>query len=862
MSQLDASGQGDRPAGELTAPQARRVALTVAALCRLIPEGNDREILAALRTLAELGDLVALRAVEAHLATAPLSVDYGDRDSDPLPWELDRGTYVLLVQWWTRLGLTEARGAHLAAAWLGDEPLFEASPSSCYTLFTQLAPLLAPYVAPLLIAASTAGGAPRRARAASGLRYAPTEGALDALVALLNDRVEQVANQAQSSLNLLAYPASPGSSRRAPSAPDAVVLRLLAALESHSPAVRRRALAAFAWFAGLQHRNSIALPPHFARVLPAMARLLLDPDAEVQQLAARRIVAAGRDLDNLRPSRAAALGLRLPALELLPLLDHHDPSVVLAALYLAGRHPPEEPPPNQRALAERILALLDGLRGDSFAYLAALYALGRLGAAAAVPVILQHLEQPAPLTRTHALLVLARLRYAAAIPGLVRLLQDLTYQVDAREALDCFASSEVLPLLLAQLRASRGGGQGYIRTGQWEVSYLEAHGDAEALALLRQTEGYHFAARYIGAERDSTVAAVRRLERRLLLAAGVPAEEIDQPLATVRRILTAPLHPAEWETWGDGDEGSTGGEQRARWRTLCVALEGWLLAEAPPLLERALAEAELLLADVPDEVREAHERWWLDVSRGSQLGLPRVSAVARAELHPKPPWRLARALTINEGVSGALEPSAVFAWPGLAQIALLRVDHPGWLRALAHAPARFAPRVLRAGIYDDAVAAMLAAWPGLARLERLEVVWSSRLSDEARASLQQRTLAARREQVWRTPEGTYLVPRDFVSVHDSYGNWIMRADGSILAVATTYAELTASGELVRVYSGPVRYFSPEATLVSAVFEVAGGVLQQYEWSEPDRPEPGKLTVSVVREGLVLELHGALPQGIR
>jgi HEAT repeat protein len=838
---------------------ARRVALAADAVRQLIPEGSNRAILAALATLAELGGVAALRAVEAHLATAPLAVDYGDRDSDPLPWELDRGAYALLVRWWARLGLAEARGAHLAAAWLGDEPLFEVSAASSYTLFTQLAPLLAPYVAPPLIAACGAGRAERRARAAGGLRYAPTSEALDALVTLLDDHVEQVANQARSSLSLLAYPASPGSPRRGPSAPDAVALRLLACLTSRSPAVRLRALGAFAWFAGVQHRNSITLPPHVAQVLPAMARLLRDPDAEVQRLAAKRIVGAGRDLDNLRPSRAAALGLRLPALDLLPLLDHDDPQVVLAALYLAGRHPPEEPPPNQGALAGRILARLDRLRDDPFAFPAALYALGRLGATAAIPLILRHLEQPAPLARIDALLVLARLRYAPALPHLVQLLHDLTYRADAREALDCFPSSEVLPLVLAQLRASRRGEQGCIQAGLWEVSYLEAHGDSEALALLRQTENYRFAARYIGAERDEVVAAARRLERRLLLAAGVPAEAVDDPLAAVQRILTAPLHPAECEAWGDGAEVAPHGEQRARWRNLCVALEGWLLAEPPPL-GPALAEAERLLAGVPDEVREAHERWWLDVARGGQLGLPRLSAVARARLSPKPPWRLARAVSINEGISGALEPSAIFTWPGLAQIALLRVDHPGWLRALAQAPASFAPRVLRAGIYDDAVAEAVLAWPGLARLERLEVLWSRTLSDEARASLQQRTLAPRRTQVWRTPEGTYLVPRGFVPVHDSYGGWIARADGSILAVATTYAELTARGELVRVYGGPSRYYSPEETIIGAIFEVVGGALQQYEWHEPDRPEPGRLTASVAREGLVLEQHAHLPHG--
>lgn len=846
--------QPETPEQTPDTPADERAAQAVAALLQLIPEGDNSAIAAALATLAEIGGPPELQAIENHLATAPLSVDYGDRDSDPSPWELTPRAFALLARWWERLGLTDERAADLAASWLGDRPLFGGDSYRSFTLFTRMAPLLAAQVAPPLIAACSATDAKRRARAAAGLQYAPTDAALDTLVALLADRAAPVRNEARAALGLLAHPPSPGSSRRSPSAPLEVAQRLLGALDSDSPAVRRQALECFAWFAGLQHRNSIKLPPLFASVLPAMARLLLDPDAEVQRAAARRIVRAGANLDNLRPSQAAALGLRLPPLDLLPLLDHPEPEVVLAAIYLAGRHPPEAPPPNQSALADRILALFDGLRGDPFGCPAALYALGRLQAVAAIPAIVWHLDQPNAHARIDALLVLARLRYAPVLPQIVRLLNDLTYRADAREALDCFASSEALPLVLAQIKASSGGA-GFVQIGRWEASYLEARGDAEALALLRQTESYHFAARYIGAEQEGLVAAARRLERRLLLAAGLSAEEIDDPLATVRRILAGPIHPLECEP--QGDSAADHAEQRARWRNLCVALEGWLLADPPPPLGPALSEAERLLAGFPDEIREAHERWWLDAVRGGQLGLPRLSAVARAQLNPKAPWRLARALTINEGIAGAIDPAEALAWPGLRSIAVLTIEYSGWLAALAKAPADFAPSLLRVGLYGEQAARLLAAWPGLERLERLEVLWSRGLSEDALAALQSRTLAARRERAWRTPEGTYLVAQAFSPLLDSYGGRIVRADGSVLAVATTYAELTAAGEPLRVYGGPRRYDSPEETRISGIFEVVGDALQQYEWHE-QRPAPGKLTETVLHTGLIQLERSSLP----
>ena len=81
MSRPDAPGEANGPAGEAAAPGARRVAQAVDAVIRLIPEGSNRAILAALATLAELGDAAALRAVEAHLAAAPKSVQSGSAQS-------------------------------------------------------------------------------------------------------------------------------------------------------------------------------------------------------------------------------------------------------------------------------------------------------------------------------------------------------------------------------------------------------------------------------------------------------------------------------------------------------------------------------------------------------------------------------------------------------------------------------------------------------------------------------------------------------------------------------------------------------------------------------------------------------------
>lgn len=826
-----------------------RTAAAVAEILRQIPGGSERATLGAMALLAEQGDEDALRAVEAHLAAAPLSVSYGDRDSDPPPWELGPQFYALLARWWERLGLADERAAWLASDWLLDR----AGPghrfgANGHEIFTRAAPHIAPRLAPLLVAAASAGSASRRARAANGLQYTPTGQALDALVQLLGDPVERVANEARSALGLLAHPPSPGSARRQPSAPEAVAERLLGALGSASPAVRRRALAALAWFAGATHRNQVKLPPAFDRALPAVAGLLADPDPEVRRLAAQRIDAAGPALDSLRPSAAASLDLRLPALDLLPLLDSGDPASVRVALYLAGRAPLAGG--DGEELGARILALLAGLERDPLGYRAAAHALARLDYTPAIQALARHLEGPAAHLRIPALLALARLRYPPAIPHLVRLLRDLTYRQDAREALEWFDPAQVLPAVLAQVRASARDAGDVFRPEPWEVSYLEAHGDAEALGVLRQSEAYHYAARYAGGERDGTVAAARRLERRLLLAAGAREADIDDPVAAVRRILTGPLHPVECEPRGDARADPAHGELRARWRNLCVALDGWLLAEPPPALPAAIATAEPLLERFPDEVREAHERWWLDVVRGGQIGLPRVSAVARARLSPKAPWALARALVINEGIAAALDPAECLAWPGMRQIRALTVDHPAWLRALAAATAEFAPSSLSAGIADDAVAALLLAWPGLERLERLEICWSNALSDAARAALHARTLAARRRRVWHTPAGTFLVPRAFAPVHSSAGRWIVRPDGSALAVGGTYAEVAAGGELKRTYGGPLHFTSPEEYAVSEIYTVVGDALRRAFWHEGRRQANGVLGEQVVLEGLV------------
>lgn len=701
-------------------PPIPQVAQAITTLRRNIPAGSNAAIIAALDTLAQHGDESALTEVEAWLGSHALAESYGDRDDDPPDWKLDRRAFALLVRWWERLELLEARGAQLATDWLGDGRYFG---SNGFDFFTQIAPTLAAYIAPLLLAQLDAADPARRKRAVDGLGYAPTQSAVAALIALLGDADEPVPKAARWALQRLA-------------ARPEVAGPIIDALGSPEPLVRAGALQSLAWFSGYQHRNSIRFPVLFERAFAAIAPLLADADVAVQRVAAERIDAAGYHLDMLRLSGAQKWGVNLPPLDLLPLLEHAQPAVVRAAIYLAGRCGEAGDPPRQSALAMRIIALLDRLRSDYLTYKAALYALARLRAVAAIPLIAPHLDAPRDAHYVDAALVLGRLGHAPVIPHLLRLLNDLTYRDDAHEALYAFESASVLPLLNARLDAWRSGVQQYVALPPVAVPYLEAHGDSESLALLRQTASYYFAARYIGAERDPLVEAARSLDRRLLAEAGLDPQAIDDPVAAVRRILGGPVHPAECVVRDLRGELLPDGEQRARWRNLCVALAGWLRAE-PPELEAALDEAERLLADFPDALREAHEAWWLDVARGGQLGLPAVSAVARAALHPRAPWRLARALVINEGLQHSLDPALCLGWPGLASLQILELPlDVRWLQALVHAPPHVAPRRLRVLLGGDSMAETLAQWPGIERLEELEVVWSRGLSAAGRAALE------------------------------------------------------------------------------------------------------------------------------
>src|SRR5262245_58962571 len=103
-----------------SAPNPSEVAHALLMLRQNIPAGSNAAILAAFDALARLGDETALAEAEAWLGSHALAESYGDRDDDPPDWNLDPQAFVLLVRWWERLGLREARGVQLAAAWLGD----------------------------------------------------------------------------------------------------------------------------------------------------------------------------------------------------------------------------------------------------------------------------------------------------------------------------------------------------------------------------------------------------------------------------------------------------------------------------------------------------------------------------------------------------------------------------------------------------------------------------------------------------------------------------------------------------------------------------------------------------------------------
>jgi hypothetical protein len=522
--------------------------------------------------------------------------------------------------------------------------------------------------------------------------------------------------------------------KRSAGRPEVATL-IVEALGAPAHQMRAGALEALMWFPGLAHRNSINFPVLFERALAAIAPLLGDPDPTVQKLAAERIGAAGYHLDMLKPSRAHALAqsLTLPPIDLLPLLEHGDPTVVRAAQCQAVRCGETGDPSRQAALADKIAELLGSLQGDSLSYRAALYALGRLHAVAAIPQIAARLDNRKSGYTIDEVLVLGRLDYAPVIEHLVDLLTNLTYQYDALEALEALDPARVLPHAIAQVNETWRLSVRYVRLHPAQARYLESRGDAHALALLRQTENYHFAARHAGANDDPLVVAARQLERRLLLEAGADPRSIDDPVAAVRRILRGPVHPAECVTRDVGNGELPYGEQRARWRNFCVALADWLRADPLPDLDPALDQAEQLLAGFPDEVRLAHEAWWLDLVRHNHTVYGTLSSsVGNVTLRPRAPWRLARAMVLT----ASLDPAICFAWPGLASISVLELPLDlAWLQALALAPSHVAPRRLRVHLGGDVMALALAEWPGLERLEELEVVWSRGLSAQGRAAL-------------------------------------------------------------------------------------------------------------------------------
>src|SRR5258706_2668413 len=125
---------------------APEIAHALAIVRRNIPAGDNRAILAALDTLAQVADATALAEVEAWLGGHSLWESYGDRDDDPPDWRLDRQGVAALVRWRERLGPLEVRGAQLVGDWLGHSRYFG---WHGFGFFTPTAPALSAQVGPL-----------------------------------------------------------------------------------------------------------------------------------------------------------------------------------------------------------------------------------------------------------------------------------------------------------------------------------------------------------------------------------------------------------------------------------------------------------------------------------------------------------------------------------------------------------------------------------------------------------------------------------------------------------------------------------------------------------------------------------------
>ena len=214
-------------------------------------ERNDLAM-EGLAVLVQLGDHAALRQVEDCLSTETLYHYYGDRDDEPLPWEIDPAVFAALTRWWERLGHGEERAGWLVDDWLGETRHFGFNGRY---FFQGAAPALAQSVTSRLLAALSGADAARRRRVADGLGYLPTRIAGQTLLALLEDPDETVCRGADLALRGLA---------RQPDIADI----LLVALRSSSPCVRLGALEALDWFHGHQHRNQLTFPVLFERAMP------------------------------------------------------------------------------------------------------------------------------------------------------------------------------------------------------------------------------------------------------------------------------------------------------------------------------------------------------------------------------------------------------------------------------------------------------------------------------------------------------------------------------------------------------------------------------------------------------------------